>query len=314
MTTHLFGRKPDPAYTERYVRSLAHPRISRDLPRLMAQRDKRDALLWLPLRKVAPNWKRGAQGIGDCVSWGAEFDATLLIAQLAADMLCEFCEAATETIYGGCRVEVHGGKRPMGNEDGASGSWAAEWLRDYGVLLRKDYSIETGNPMHDLRTYSASKAKHMGYHGCGGKDDGGKLDALAKLHPVKDVSLVDSVDAAIAALQAGCPLSLASMVGFEGERNADGIIRRRGQWPHQMAGIGLKWTGGGEPLFRIGNSWGKSAFGPDPGIDWPAISDCSWWIVADDMERILREQDSFAFSKVEGFALPPFDFNDYDWA
>jgi hypothetical protein len=67
---------------------------------------------------------------------------------------------------------------------------------------------------------------------------------------------------------------------------------------------------GGEPQVRIFQSWGESggASGPDPGIDWPAVSACSWWAVAEDIERILRQGDSFAFSRVEGFALAPWDF------
>lgn len=309
----LCGWKPDRVGTERFVQSLPHPHVG-GIRKLMAQREQRDAKLWEVLRKVAPDWRRGSQGIGDCVSWGAEFACTLLLAQLAAEGRAEFCEAATEPIYGGCRVEVHGGRPPMGpREEGAAGSWAADWLNKFGVLVRKDYSRETGNPDHDLRKYSPQRARDWQGSGCGGRNDKDALDNVARNYPVKDVSQVRTIAEAEAALQAGCPITIASDVGFEGNRDSEGIIRRRGQWPHQMCLAGVMYLRG-EPLFRCVNSWGKSASGPDPHCDWPAMSDCSWWIVAEDLERILRQEDSFALSKVEGFALPPFDPSQYDWA
>jgi hypothetical protein len=307
-----FGWKPDRAHAQAFVGSLPYGVLDEDVPRLMRQREKRDVYLWQPLRKVAPDWQRVSQEIGDCVSHGASIACSLLLAQLAADGLTSWqAEAASEAIYGGCRVEIHG--RPaMGYwEDGAAGSWGAQWLNEYGVLLWIDYSQQTGNPEHNLSRYSGKRAQEWGYYGCGGRSDKGSLDAVARQYPVKDVSQIRTVEAAEAALAAGCPITIASQVGFEGQRDSEGIIRRRGTWPHQMALWGLRYRANGEPLFRVVNSWGKSASGPDPDIDWPAVSDCSWWIVAEDLAAILRDEDSFAFSKVQGFELPPFDYSDY---
>jgi hypothetical protein len=180
------------------------------------------------------------------------------------------------------------------------------------VLCRVDYSTQTGNSEHDLRSYSGRKEKEWGNFGAGGRDDRGLLDAVARKHPIQDVTQVANVDEAAAAIDAGCPITIASMVGFEDRqgrtiRNSDGIVRRGGQWAHQMMIGGIKYTPGGEPLFRIFNSWNKSVSGPDPDIFHPAVSDCSWWAVAEDVQRILGEDDSFAFSRVAGFALPPWD-------
>jgi hypothetical protein len=179
-----FGYVPDPAHTERYVESLPFPRLADDLPHLIRQRTPRDVFLWLPLLKVKPSWQRGAQGIGDCVAWGAELAATFLMAmQHVAGESGWVEEAATEAIYGGCRVEALG-KRLGGYEDGAAGSWAAEWLGRYGVLCRVDYAQQTGNAEHDLRQYSAQRAKQWGHFGCGGSSDKGALDSVAKQHPI----------------------------------------------------------------------------------------------------------------------------------
>jgi hypothetical protein len=195
------------------------------------------------------------------------------------------------------------------NEDGAAGSWAADWLKGWGVLLRLDYSQKTGNPEHDLTKYEAGRAQRWGYYGCGGEGDKSALDEIARMYPVREVAMVTSVEQCEAAIDAGCPVTVASGVGFEGDRNSEGIIRRSGNWPHQMVVLGKKYTPNGDCLFRLFNSWGKSAFGPDPGIAEPAISDCSWWIVEDDLNAILREQDSFAMSSVAGFENEPYNFD-----
>jgi hypothetical protein len=307
--TRLFGYKPDPAHTERFVEALPYPHLAEDLPKLMRQATARDVFLWEPMKAVQPNWERGAQGIGDCVAWGASLAATMLLWQLAFSGDIEFeAEAAPEAIYGGCRVEVNGGRSPLGNSDGAAGSWAADWLKKWGVLLQKDYSQVTGNPDHDLRQYSPKRAKDWGSSGCGGRSDKEALDDVAKQYPIRDVTQVRTVEEVEAAIDAGCPVTIASSAGFDGPRDSEGIMRITPQWPHQMMIAGKRYTPAGQPLFRVFNSWGKSASGPDPGIDHEAVSACSWWIVPEDLQRILREDDSFAFSKVEGFALPPFNF------
>jgi hypothetical protein len=272
-----FGYVPDPAHTERYVESLPFPRLADDLPHLIRQRTPRDVFLWLPLLKVKPSWQRGAQGIGDCVAWGAELAATFLMAmQHVAGESGWVEEAATEAIYGGCRVEALG-KRLGGYEDGAAGSWAAEWLGRYGVLCRVDYAQQTGNAEHDLRQYSAQRAKQWGHFGCGGSSDKGALDSVAKQHPIQEVTQVRTVEEAAAAIDAGCPLTIASMVGFGQMRRSDeGIVRRSSSWAHQMCIGGIKYTPGGEPLFRIFQSWGKSASGPDPGIEHKQVRD--WYL------------------------------------
>lgn len=303
----LFGWKPDDPFTEKLIASLPTPHVP---TRLIRQSTKRDVLLWDAMKVVQPNWKRQAQGIGDCVSWGAELGCTCLLWNMAAKGEIEFiAEAATEAIYGGCRVEVHGGPQMGLNEDGAAGSWAADWLRQYGVLLRIDYSKLTGVAEHDLRVYKSDRAQKWGYYGCGGQTDKGLLDNVAKQYPVKDITAVLNSTEAEAAIDAGCPITVASSAGFEGQRDSEGIIHKNGSWPHQMVILGKKYTAGGNLLFRLFNSWNGSADGPDPGIDSEAVSACSWWITPKDADKIFREQDSFALSSVTGFTQAPYDFN-----
>lgn len=307
MTTYdeHFGYTPDPPATSLFVGSLPEPTLAHTA--IMAgPMARKDVFLWVYLLAVCPTWRRGAQGIGDCVSWGAELVATMLMA-IGAALRGESWEgeAATEPIYGGSRVEANGG-RLAGYSDGSYGAAAAKWLRNWGVILRADYSAITGNPEHDLRRYDKDKAKRWGNFGCGGAKDArgeGPLDVVARKHPVKSTSLVQNAEQADAAIQSGYPISVASNIGFGNmRRNADGVVRASGTWNHQMMIAGVRWLRG-QRQFRLFQSWGKSASGPDPGINDQAISDCSWWITEEDANRIFRQGDSFAFSDLQGF--PP---------
>lgn len=273
--------------------------------------EKRDTFLWLPLLEVKPNWRRGAQGIGDCVSWGAELCATMLMAIQHVHGGDRFTsEAATEAIYGGCRVEARN-KKTGGWSDGAFGSAAAKWLRDWGVLLREDYSKETGISSHNLTKYDKKKAKQWGNYGCGGSQDKDKLDNVARRMPIAHVVAVDNLNEAEGAILNGYPISIASMAGFgRMRRDNNGIVRRSGRWAHQMMIGGVKYSSG-QRLWRCFQSWGKSCSGPDPGINDQAISDCSWWITDTDLKWILTSGDCWVFGDVEGMPRRELNFADY---
>lgn len=296
----LCGWRPDVRRSQDFA--AANGSVRGVAPHLLRTAHK-DVFLWLALLMVMPHWRRGSQKIGDCVSWGAELAVTCLMAIQAAKGTARWiAEAATEPIYGGCRVEALGKREDRGG-DGAFGAAAAKWLRDWGVILRVDMREDTNNPEHDLRVYSGAKAKAWGRYGCGGKDDNDMLDGAARLAPVQHVVLCDDVESAAAGVSNGYPLTIASSAGFgQMVRDKHGIVRRSGSWMHQMVVLGVRWRGG-EPQFRVFQSWGKSCSGPDPGIRDQAISDCSWWITAEDMEFILRTGDCWLMGDVKG--LPP---------
>ena len=313
--TPRFGYVPNPKATEAFVGSLQYP-TSADVPALRTAFEKRDVFLWKALLAVKPLWYRGHQAIGDCVSWGHELVATTILAEQSVAGESGWVEEVnTEALYGGMRVEAEGGKLG-GYSDGWYGSGAVKYMQQDGVLLKYDYSPQTGNPDHDLRIYSGQRAKSWGNFGCGGKDDKGKLDAIAKKHPVKDATLVKSIDDAASLLDKGCPISICSDIGFETGngsngimtmRDSNGVSRRRGSWGHCMMVWGVRYRNGA-PEFRICNSWGKTAGGPDPGVTDQAVSDASWWCVAEDLAYVLKQDDSFGLSRIVGFALPPWDF------
>lgn len=208
----------------------------------------------------------GGFAVENCVSWGAELAATMLMAIDALAGIGDWIEeAATEAIYGGCRVEALG-KTRGGRNDGAFGYAAAKWLKGWGVVLRRNYAEQTGNRDHDLTKYDARKAKEWGDYGCGGSRDQGKLDEVARLHPVKEIAQVKQVEEAIGCLYNGYPFTIASMAGFgDMRRDAEGLCRWVNQWAHQMMVAALRWRKG-KPQFRVFQSWGDCVSGEDPGI------------------------------------------------
>jgi len=258
--------------------------------------------LWNALRAVHPKWRRGAQKIGDCVSWGSELAATTIMALQAVDGKQKWItEAATESIYGLCRVEALNKKRG-GRSDGAFGYAAAKAVNKYGILLRSDYSKLTGIDEHDLRKYSGTKAKSWGDYGCGGSKDKGKLDELAKKYPVKQVAQIKTVEELVAAITNGYPVTIASGYGFgRMKRDENGVCPRSGTWYHQMVILGIQHRAG-QVDSRCFQSWGPaSASGPDPGIEWSAASGCSWWINERTMAGLLKSGDCWAYGNLEGF-------------
>lgn len=207
--------------------------------------------------------------VHNCVSWGMEGAATVLMAIESIQGKMQWIEeAATEPIYGGSRVEIWG-KRTDSWQDGSTGHGAAQWVKKYGLLLRLDYTDKTPggkNSEYDLRKYSGDKAKQWGYYGCGGQQDNGRLDALAKVHPIKNVTQVQTIEECIAALTNAYPVTIASMAGFgDMRRDANGLCQWVGSWAHQMFLWAIRWRNG-RPEFRICQSWGDSCSGPDPGI------------------------------------------------
>lgn len=310
---NLTGWIHNPRATEAWLNAEEnrHPVFGLAAEPLLADEKTGTVVLLDYLLKVHPQWKRGRQGIGSCVGWGFALGADILMAMQSALQRRKWMgEAATEAVYGGARVEARGVKSG-GWSDGANGSYAAKWLQNFGVLIRTDYSVETGNPEHDLTTYDAKREKNWGNYGCGGKDDKGLLDGIARNHSVKTTSLVTSFEEASAAIRNGYPVPVCSDRGFETKQNnkgqflrdKDGFCSPRGSWSHCMNFCGTRDDS--RPGLLCCNSWGASNAGPRYPETMPdAISDCTFWVDAEVATSMLsRWKDSFALSQFDGFKL-----------
>ncbi|MCC9608533.1 hypothetical protein LOC68_09795 [Blastopirellula sp. JC732] len=298
----LFGYKPHPNETRQFLSTLPQPKLRQAAPQLFAARGPpQDAFLYRALYKAyrdkfGTDWQVGRQGIGDCVSWGWAHacDIHLAIMYCQGDS-ADWRPVATESIYGGSRVEARGVSRG-GYSDGSYGGAAAKWVRDYGLIFREAY------PSVDLSAYSSRRAKDWGNYGNGGKDDAGALDREAQKSPVRTVALVSTFDEAAAAIQSGYPVPVCSGQGFASTRDAEGFCKASGSWSHCMCFIGVRHDRRG--LLCL-NSWGPTWVS---GPKWPAdMPDGSFWVDEATVNRMLRQNDSFSVSGYDGFPFRQLD-------
>jgi hypothetical protein len=302
-----FGYTPRPAESKQFVASLAKPLLAQAGPDVLAKaQNQKPVLLYRALYEAfahfngGEQWRVGKQGIGDCVSWGWAHGAdTHLAVMWKNGDTGEWRQAATESIYGGSRVEARGVNRG-GYSDGSYGAAAAKWVSKWGVTFRQPYD------RFDLTKYSASRAKEWGNFGNGGEGDGGAFDETAKKHPIKGVVLIRNFKEAAAAIQSGYPIPVCSGQGFSSSRDKDGFCNPRGSWAHCMCFIGVRFD---RPGLLCLNSWGTSwVSGPKFPDDQP---DGSFWVDEATVNSMLRGEDSFAVSGYEGF--PYRDLTHGDW-
>jgi len=271
---------------------------------------KPPVVLFDALQALQPDWFRGSQGIGDCVSWAYELGCTLAA---AVDIFVKrepwqwSGPFATEPIYGGARVEALD-KKTASWSDGAYGAAAAKFVTRFGALHRIDYSLATGLADQDLRTYDADKAKRWGFYGCGGKHDGGQLDNVAKSQPVRNAYRVKTFEEAKAAIESGFPVAVCSDQGF-GPRKADGFAGTiRKPWHHAMLFGGVRYDHDGLLVSNSwGNSWGTKA--PLPGVEWDAVKKCSAWVDDRVVDNMLSRGDSFVLTGVDGLRRRRIDWS-----
>lgn len=302
-----FGYRPDPRGVEAFLAELPEPMFRQAGAETVREAKGVDTFLYRSAQKAhvaryGKPWIVERQGIGDCVSWG--WSHGIYVAQAVDWETGRLAEPplfpSTEAVYGGSRVEARGrsgdGASPVGGwSDGSYGAAAARWVRDWGVVYRE----QIGG--HDLRAYSADRAKQWGAYGCGGQGDGGKLDTLAKKHPAQHVALVTTWSEAAAAIEAGFPIPVASMQGFASKRDAHGYAAASGSWAHEMCFVAVRYAKNGSPSDALLclNSWGPNWIS---GPKWPAdMPDGSFWVTRAVAERMLAQKDSFAVGSVSGF-------------
>jgi hypothetical protein len=308
------GWTPDPEGVERFLQELPQPLFRQAGAETIREAKGHDTFLYRAAYKAhqalyGRPWIVERQGIGDCVSWG--WAHGVWVAQCIdwetgrLPMPPPF--PSTEAIYGGSRVEARGrsgdGSSPVGGySDGSYGAAAARWVRDWGVVYREPVGG------HDLRAYSADRAKSWGAYGNGGKGDGGKLDTIAKKHPATHVAMVKTFAEAAAAIEAGFPIPVCSMVGFESTRDQHAYARASGQWAHCMCFVAVRYAKNGSPSDALLclNSWGPRWIS---GPKWPDdMPEGSFWVTRSTVDRMLGSQpDSYAVGSVSGFGWRDLD-------
>lgn len=276
-----------------FISKSAHPYFKDYARSIKGSSEDRAVILWPAYEKVTKaKFKPFYQEIGDCCGeagvMGAQFLATL---QIALQKRNEEYKGpfSVEYSYATSRVEVGGGKIRRG--DGSTGAWTAESLRRYGLLPRGKYG------QFDLTKYRPDLGREWGKRGVGVPD---ALEPVAKEHPVKTVTLVESWQQAADSVANGFPVLLCSSIGYNQETDRDGFLRHMGiVWYHAMLLVGMDRRRGRREGGCIANSWGENWLsGPTHELGAPAGG---FWADAEFIDKAIREGDSFALSNYVGY-------------
>jgi hypothetical protein len=294
MADHAFGYDPDPAGAEAFVATLPHPTLATAAPGFRAD-DRREVMLYPALLQCLPGWRRGSQGnVGSCVGWGASLAVDLVA---ACDVVYrnepEVMTARTieASLYGFSRVEARGQSVNNGG-DGSTGFHAAKAIRDFGSL---HYGIDYAGM---VITESGKQDRDRDW-GRNGVPD--KLESYAKLRRCSETTLATTFEEAAAAIQNGYPVVVCSGQGFSMSRDEDGFCKPGGVWWHCMCFAGVRW--GKRPGLLCLNSWGDSN---TVGKHYPetmpvVVRNCSFWIDADVVTKMLSGRDSYVYAGYSGF-------------
>lgn len=190
-----------------------------------------------------------------------------------------------------------------GNEDGSTGSGAAQAAKQYGVL-RSDYA-GLPSPMVEDGTDTCRSPGQIDKQ-WGNRGAPANFIEEGRKHLVRTTAPVLSADDVASSLQNGYPVTIASDWGGQMQVQPQGnpailLNRHADRWMHQMMISGW-WNHPqfGE-IFRVDNSWGADAHGRNPDDAPPG----GFWILKSDMQYIVRQSDSFAYSQFDGFPAPP---------
>lgn len=313
-TPHATGWLPRPAAVNALLRRLEAegkpPTFEDAAPALLAiyGADEAPVFLWDAEAKVLggvrPSWDQGQ--VGTCVSFGfGRGTQDLILNEIMTGEPEQWpgAEVATEPIYGGSRVEVGGGGI---NGDGSVGAWAADWVRKWGILIRKVYSI--GGRTHDLTRYSESLSRSWGNSGVPNE-----LEPEARLHPVREVALVTTAEGLWAAMGARKPVPVCSGQGFTMQRDRDGYCARSGTWNHCMLYRGrFVHPRRGKSVIEQ-NSWGSYLGSSNSTVEYVkadgtvgtfTLPDGCFAVELTVAAQALAERDTFALAGMSGWVGP----------
>lgn len=251
--------------------------------------------LWQVFKKIdarGPPTKNQGQ-VGSCVSFGTNNAITRTMAFEIAVLKrnFEFKDIAEEVTYAGSRVEIGGGRI---SGDGSVGAWAADFVKKWGVVSRGIHGT------HDLTSYNEPRCRSWGKSGVPAE-----LETIAREHPVQTITQVKTWEEAKRALANGYGIAICSSQGFSMQRDSRGVARPSGSWPHCMCLDGFHLEGGSE-FGHIENSWGSNSHtGP---VGWGEPSTAGFWADSATIDRMLRANDSWAFSAVKGFPARKLDW------
>ena len=312
--SHLSGWQANADEVNRIASTMPQPCFMNGTPR-----GTDPVLLYEIYREVAGEDDLGAQGIGDCVSWGfkhlvdyiqateihREINDLSAVQGLTGEELRRATEkklygfqmSSSEVIYALSRVEV-GGQRGS-RRDGSVGAWAAKAIQQYGTISYKRLE-ELGQG----GAYDAKRAKNWGASGL--PDD---LEPEAFKHVVGTTSLVTNFADAAHLIENGYGVAVCSDVGFENARRGSqtardeqGFATPRGTWKHCMFFNAVRYD---RPGLCLVNQWPLGAFTGPLALNQPKNS---FWVDEKYVNTMLGQRDSWTASGHRGYPLRPLTY------
>jgi len=281
-----FGRIDDPQavqVVEGKLVASGHPISLYDVaPHLKGSGENKVTMLSHLVKETLGNFLQTQyQPRGTCVSRGAKRIVDMCQAlAIRFGSAFKFDYASHAYIYGTCRM--HGGM--LSNQDGAVGAWAAWSVANDGNLRNSD--VNDDDNKDDL-------AVNWGRNGVPQE-----IRIKGKMHLVKKVVKIRSYEEARDWIASGIGgITVASGVGYEGERDSNGVVRRRGSWSHQMSYTDQREDSVMKALLQ-NQSWGNQPGGPKGSIEIP---DGTFWTLKEDVERQISENDTFGFAWVDAW-------------
>ncbi len=283
-----FGRKVDQQavqVVEGKLVSAGHPVSLYDVaPHLKGIGENTTTMLSHIIRKALGGkfFQSQYQPRGTCVSRGAKRIVDLcqaLAIAFGAPYTFEYTSHAY--IYGTCRE--YGGD--LSYQDGAVGAWAAWAVANDGNLRNSD--VGDDDNLDDLAVKWGAKGVPA------------DIKSKGRIHLIKDVVPIKSYAEARDWIASGLGgVTVASGVGYEGSRDSNGVVHRRGGWSHQMCYTDQREDGTMKALLQ-NQSWGPDQpGGPLGSIEIPSYC---WWTLQDDVETQIAERDTFGFKWLDAW-------------
>ena len=314
LNNEVSGAFHDRAHQKDFAAKSAAPLYAAAAPNVMDRKPLTNVFLprymVLGMRsKYGKNYKYRPQyqEEGTCVGQSHSSIATIALAinALLSGLKCRG-RAAVAPIYAGSRVDI--GKNP-GTWQGSTGSWAAEWLTKYGIVLLE--SMDLGdNPATDKEWLETMrKDEQLGMRWTASRDGvPAEKEDQARLLPIRQAPLVTTVEEVRAAISNLTPVNVCGQVHPSQKCDAKGrsVSLTRGGG-HSTCIVGIEYDGK-EWWYDHMNSWWYYYTGgfcrPGNPIDLQ-FKGVVTRISERQLSAWLTERDSYAMVGVQG--LEPVD-------
>lgn len=197
-----------------------------------------------------------------------------------------------EALYASSRVDI-GQNRLWGQ--GSVAAWAASAASKIGVTPVGRYAGGDFSHYDASRCCGPMSRQHLP----------ADMRAAAAKTTVKTYAQAKAFSDVVRAIEAGYPVVIASNQGFAKQRDAQGFASPSGSWSHSMACLGVRHD---RPGALIANSWGPYYAGGPAGM-CPAVK----WVDASVVERMLRADDSWVLSDLQGWPRKGLNFARLNW-